>query len=188
MADRREVLAGLLLSLGGSAALAQASAQTLEASLAPGAALQFHTPSEHALIRLMADTIIPTTDTPGALDAGVPAYLDAMMANWASDATKASHRAALAAIDARLSASAGGPFAEAASAQRLAAMQALDADAFGHGYREPLSAQYRGLKQLIAQAYYATEIGATQDLQYALVPGEWRNDAPLSEIGRTWAE
>jgi hypothetical protein len=48
--------------------------------------------------------------------------------------------------------------------------------------------KYRWLKSFIALVYYSTEIGATQELQFELVPGRWESDAPLSEIGRTWAE
>ena len=36
------------------------------------------------LLMAVADTIIPQTDTPGAVDAGVPALFDGLLRNWAS--------------------------------------------------------------------------------------------------------
>jgi hypothetical protein len=35
--------------------------------------------------------------------------------------------------------------------------------------------------------YYHSEIGATQELRYELVPGAWRSCLPLSEVGRASA-
>ncbi|HAC07925.1 MAG TPA: hypothetical protein DCF71_18940, partial [Gemmatimonadetes bacterium] len=49
----------------------------------------------------VSDLLLPRTETPGALDAHVPALLDQLMAEWASSDTQASHRAALAALDTR---------------------------------------------------------------------------------------
>jgi len=169
--DRREALAGLLLALGAPAAMAGC-----DIGKALGGASTFCTREELALVSRLADAIIPTTDTPGALDVGVPAFLDAMMATWASEDTKTRQRAAFSAISARLAAlGADNPIA------------ALDAAAFsdwdGDGNED-----YRALKSLIVQAYYSSEIGATQELQFELVPGRWRGDAPLADIGRTWAE
>jgi len=46
---------------------------------------------------------------------------------------------------------------------------------------------YRDIKQTIATAYYMSELGATEELHYEPVPGEWRGDVPFSEIGKAWA-
>ena len=49
-------------------------------------------------------------------------------------------------------------------------------------------AGYRDLKKMIYRGYYHSEIGCTQELQYELIPGaDARIDAPLAEIGRSWA-
>ena len=40
------------------------------------------TPAQLALVGELAETILPRTDTPGALDAGVPAFIDRMLATW----------------------------------------------------------------------------------------------------------
>ena len=46
---------------------------------------------------------------------------------------------------------------------------------------------YRTLKRIIYRGFYLSEIGATLELQYEQVPGDYRGCVPLAEIGRTWA-
>jgi gluconate 2-dehydrogenase gamma chain len=189
MHDRRQVLLGLALTLGGASAVAGCdgdNADAILASLRPDGRLAFYHRNEYRLVGVVADAIIPRTATPGAIDVGVPSYLDRMMDVWASEATKDKHRASLRAIGEEL----GRGFTRLADPERRAAVGALDAAAFAEGGSEAgsVGVQYRELKSLIANVYYASEPGATQELQFELVPGRWLGDAPLSQIGRTWAE
>ena len=45
---------------------------------------------------------------------------------------------------------------------------------------------FRTLKELVVVGYYASEVGATQELRVSPM-GSWRPDIPYSEIGRSWA-
>lgn len=192
MNTRRQVLQGLIFSLGGTAALSafaagaaapKPKAQKSAATAKPG----FYTKAELATVTFLANRIIPRTDTPGALDAGVPAYMDHLYATWASEQTKAQHRADLAAIIGHLDRLTGVQGVEAGNRdkQRVKALEALDAAAFGPEANAHWP--YRNVKSLIATVYYLSEPGATQELQYEPVPGRWVPSAPIAEIGRTWA-
>lgn len=185
MYDRRQILLGLAFALGGASAVGGCEGDSGDAILQavrPNGQLAFYSRRDFQLLGVISDAIIPRTETPGALDVQTPAYMDAMMSAWASDETKRSHRDALKAIRAEL----GSKFMRLPDEERRAAVAALDARAFAE--QGELSGQYRALKSLIASVYYASEPGATQELQYELVPGRWDGDAPLSEIGRTWYE
>lgn len=46
---------------------------------------------------------------------------------------------------------------------------------------------FRMLKELTLTGYYTSKVGMTQELQWLPAPGRYDGDAPLSEIGRTWA-
>jgi hypothetical protein len=46
---------------------------------------------------------------------------------------------------------------------------------------------WRRFKQLVLMGYYHSEVGATQELRYELVPGAWRSCLPLTEVGRATA-
>jgi hypothetical protein len=193
MFDRREIVLGLVAALGGPAALARAKASPLGPLVLPQAdkALRFYTPGEFAMVGSVADAIIPRTDTPGALDAGVPLYLDGMMASWASDATRTNHRAALQTVATRLREIGGRDIERLPRPAQWAAVARMDDEAYAQpaatGSAPTPGTRYIALKSLIGQVYYATEIGATQELHYELVPGHWLADIPLSQAGRTWA-
>jgi gluconate 2-dehydrogenase gamma chain len=189
MRNRREVLLGLAFALGGASGLAACEGATddaILASLRPSGRLAFYRRDEFRLVGVLSDAIIPRTDTPGAIEVGVPGYLDTMMKTWASQDTRREHRASLRAIRDAL----GRGFLRLPDAERRASVAALDAASYAEGGSDEgsVGARYRALKSLIANIYYASEPGATQELQFELVPGRWLGDAPLSEIGRTWYE
>src|SRR5262245_49136491 len=83
--QRREVLR---LLAGSAASMALAPLAPSE-RLQLGAALHAETRAggaldlpQRALVSDLAETIMPRTDTPGALDAGVPEFIDRMLAWW----------------------------------------------------------------------------------------------------------
>lgn len=203
--DRRQAIFGLIAAVATPELLAGCVTSSDEDKLLQTGGDSFYTAQELAFVTLLADAIIPRTDTPGAIDAAVPATLDALMATWASAETRNGHRLAIAQVGARLRELAGKDLEQLTPEQRISAVAALDAEAYANGapplgssilskgpgfttVEQPLPVQYRALKSLIAQAFYASEPGATKELQYLNVPGRWVPDAPLSEIGRTWAE
>ena len=193
MVDRREALQRIVLGLGGAAALlAFEQAAFAAASANKVRTGKFYTAGELATVIFLSDAIIPRTDTPGALDVGVPVFLDRLHADWASVRIKALHRAQLRSISAFLMPPGMTPPGLAGrSAQTQAGMLAnlkrLDAEAFGDGDKSrPEIAAYVAVKALIADVYYVSEAGATQELRYDPVPGQWIAGASMAEIGRTW--
>jgi len=90
--NRRALLLGAVFLAGGAAALTRFTRQ----SSAGAAVGPVFSPDQFALLEQVADTMIPATDTPGALDAGVPAFLRDMLANWGSHE---SHAQILAVLD-----------------------------------------------------------------------------------------
>ena len=87
MLERRALLKRVAWMLGGavSAPAALAILQGCSAKeAAPGAAAwqpKFFKGAQADLMTAIADVIIPKTDTSGALDAGVPAFIDLIMAD-----------------------------------------------------------------------------------------------------------
>jgi gluconate 2-dehydrogenase gamma chain len=145
----------------------------------------FFDKDEMRFLSALADTIIPATETPGALDAKVSATLQQLISRWASDETRRNWRVTLTALAEELDRAAAGSFANAGSAVRAKALGALDAAV----YADPKHklAAYRDVKKTIGDAYYMSEAGATRELHYMAVPGAWKADEPLSKIGKNWA-
>src|SRR3989442_9328752 len=81
--NRREVL----LLLAGTGAIPDqllAIGRTVHKRVRAGTlrALDAH---QNETVATIAELIIPKTDTPGAREAGVPAFIDVMLADWADD-------------------------------------------------------------------------------------------------------
>jgi len=188
--DRRDMFKSLLaLSAVGAVSAcggAQESASTDEATETPveAAAGGFFNASEMAFIAAVSDTIIPTTDTPGAVSAGVPETIQALATDWGNDDFRTYWRNGLTNLGGALTDQAGGEFGSLDPEQKLAALSAYDASVFDGQTDDGF---YRALKATIVQAYYMSEPGATEELAYEPVPGEWIGCVPLSEFPKTWA-
>ena len=190
--SRRHLLQGLLVSVGAIATtactqkFAQVVAVSSEQNKEGQQTFSFYNPDEYQLVERLSDIIIPTTDTPGALQAGVPNLMDKLYFEWASADSQNSHRKALLNTLGELTHITQSPYLLASTEQQQEALKQLDKLAFS-SQRSKLS-DYRWIKQTIARCYYLTEPGATQELRYERVPGKWQACIPLEQVGRTWAK
>jgi hypothetical protein len=181
--DRRSLLTGILAMVGG-VALAPI-ARAMQAGMDPGfkPATPYMTADQRALTAAVSERIIPTTDTPGAIAAEVPAFMEMMLAEWYWQSERDLVMGGLAAIDAGARKTHGKPFANLTPEQQdailtLAQAQTLTdapADSFEH------------LRQLVIFGYYSSEIGCTVERVYLPVPGKYDGAYPYSEINRVFS-
>src|SRR5712664_1525811 len=97
--NRREVL----LLLAGTAALPDqllAVGRAVHKRVRAGT-LRALDPHQDETVATIAELIIPKTDTPGAREAGVPAFIDVMFAEWGDDDQRKVFTAGLANVDER---------------------------------------------------------------------------------------
>ncbi|MDX1647812.1 MAG: gluconate 2-dehydrogenase subunit 3 family protein, partial [Longimicrobiales bacterium] len=139
-------------------------------------------------LEVLVDTILPPTDTPGASEAGVPAFVDRLLADWAESEERARVLDGLDALDELSREASGLVFLEAGDDARIALLSELDAQAVRarEAQDDPLPF-FATLKEWTLTGYYTSEVGATRELQWLAMPGRWDADVPLSEVGRTWA-
>lgn len=121
--DRRALLQRILLLAGAAVVPVEALAAAVE----PSARLL--EPARYSLLTAVADTIVPKTETAGALDVEVPAQLDALLRNWAAPPRRAELIAALDAIDAGARKAKGKSFAALTADARHEFLSAHDAAA-----------------------------------------------------------
>lgn len=173
--NRREALLGAIILVGGPLLSVALPAGAYSGTVVPaGTAGRFFTASEMASLAAVAETMIPATTTPGAMDANVHGVIDGLMLDWALPSSQAQFRAALAHID-RTAGPAG--FPGLMVAERLTLLTRIDTDAFlGQG---PEHQAYRRLKQLIYLAYFTSK-GADPD--YVLVPGAYHGDLSQAQL------
>jgi len=177
--NRRAVLLGVLCLAGGVGAVVRMSTKVVAAGSGGGPVLGS---DRYALLEQVTETMIPATDTPGAIEAGVPEFIRSMLVDWSSKETRAAMLGVLDTIENTAWRQHDHGFLELSAERRLDVVRRVDEDAYARQ-----DTAWRNFKSLVLVGYYQSEIGATQELRYELVPGAWRSCLPLTEVGRASA-
>ena len=158
--SRRDLLklgaaATLTASLGVGESLAQAPAQ------APAAPV-FFTPQEFALVDELSEMIIPTDEhSPGARAAKVAAYLDSRLPEWEE---RDQWREGLKLVEQLSQQAHGKPFLQSSPDERTAVLTRM---AQNEGKpQKPEELFFAELKAKVVHAYYTSEIGIKQEMEY----------------------
>jgi len=158
--------------------------------------VDYLTPAQRRIIAAMAEIVIPRTDTPGAIDAGVPRFIELMAADWFNDQERAIFEAGLADMQRTVPARHGAPFDRLEPDRQLRIMEDMEdaaADSawydFGNVQRQfisdaPFICQ---IKELTIWGFFTSRVGATQVLRYNPMPMRFDGDIPLSPDDSTWA-
>jgi len=148
---------------------------TVEAAR-PGQPYQFKAldPHQAATVSVAGDCIIPSTDTPGATEAGVPEFIDVIVGEWYEPAERQQFLAGLADLDAR-SAPGGGRFVELSPAQQLGVLTQLESEALAARKADPKAPAsfWIRLKSLTLYGYYTSSVGTLQELDRPIIPGRF---------------
>lgn len=170
----------LLRALASAAALAAIPDKNLAAAwsrVASGIPLQNAlSPAHLALVRAIADTIIPRTDTPSATDVGVHKFVDVIVNEYLTDAERVAALGGLDAIDARARSESNAAFAQLSAEKRSAMI-----DSFEKGDRsaEPSQTYWR-LKQFVVHGYFTSERVMRDVLKVTVMPGKFEGAAPVT--------
>ena len=184
MQQRRAVLKRVAWMLGGAVS-APAALAILQGCSAkepvPGEAMQskFFKGKQADIVTAIADVLIPKTDTSGALDAGVPAFIDSIMADvYPKDAQD---RFSAGINEFETAAGEGGKgFLDQDVTQRAATVQkAIAAALEGEHKDKPFILVARELTLL---GFYTSEVGITENMEYVPVPTVYHGCVPLSEM------
>lgn len=171
-------LCGLTLSANALAALPKAAPKgAYQPILLKGEALK--------LTAVLAELIIPATDTPGALAVGAHRVIDTVLGLCSSAWDQARFTRGLALLDAAARKEHGKRFTALAPARQTALLRALEGG--GTSFSAADRDFFTQLKSLTLFAYYTSEVGATRELRYAPVPGGYKGDVAFSSVGRRWA-
>jgi len=130
-----------------------------------GAPRTFFTRAELALVDELSEMIVPTDEhSPGARAAKVAAYIDLRLAEAFDEADRTRWREGLRLVEQLSRQATGHPFLESSPAERLALLQRM-----AEHEKQPETPDARffvELKSRVVQAYYTSEIGIRQELEY----------------------
>lgn len=189
MADRRQILGGMFaLGLLVGTPLTIWS-QTREKPDARASA------SQRQLLERLSDLVIPSTDTLGALAVGVPAFVELALLHGlgetAPETTARVHmqpdKGGLPVLDLvarELDRRSHGTFTGLSPARQTTVLTVYDAEAYAQDQGDH---PWRKIKALILTGYYTSEVGASRELHYELVPGRFDPDLPLPANHRSWS-
>jgi hypothetical protein len=133
------------------------------------------TESQLALVGAVADTILPRSDTPGATDVGVPAFVNVIVSENYPDDDRTAFVAGLDAIEARAKTDGGAPFAELSPEVRGKIIAAIES---GERRSEPGRTYWR-LKGLVVHGYFTSEQVSKDVLKVQITPGKFDGAAPM---------
>ena len=144
-----------------------------------------------ALVSEVAEIIIPKTDTPGAKEAGVPAFIDTLVKDCYKKEDQDSFLSGLADFDKGAKDSYGDAFVDLDPEKQVEYVTKVHNDALAAWKASDAKDKVRPfiltVKELTVVGFFTSEPGATQVLQYVAVPGAYKGCLPLSEVGKTWA-
>jgi hypothetical protein len=174
--DRRQWLKTSATVLGATLLpLPAVAAQTPQAETAPAtpetkpteakSAARFFTPSQHALVDELSETIIPADNhSGGAKAAKVADYIDQVLRESPDDTQKALWREALRLVDVMSQHYHGKSFVDASAEERIAVLTVLsDNDRMTD---LPEVRFFIELKRLTVRGYYTSKIGIHDELEY----------------------
>lgn len=184
LVTRREALrrTALLLGVAVSPSILAGFLQA-QTAVAGGATKPVHlSVAQFETAGAVAERIIPKTDTPGARDVGVPAFIDLMYGAYMTAEEKRVFTAGLAEVEAASSAAAKKAFPQLDGAQQDAVLRRIAEASQG---REKTF--FHQIRELTLLGYFTSEPVGKNVLHYDPIPGRYDGCIPLAEVGnRSW--
>jgi hypothetical protein len=180
MLNRREMLQRTALLVGGSLLGADGllanhiNWDALDGESGKGLGLFSRT--QVRLLNEIAETIIPSTDTPGAKAAKVGPFMALMVSDCYEPEAQKRFLDGLSTLDGECQKRYGKGFLRCKPALRLDFLNELDAEQHAFQQKKAKDAPvhyFREMKDLAIWGYFSSEIGATQALRFVEYPGKY---------------
>jgi gluconate 2-dehydrogenase gamma chain len=184
--DRRD----LLKVLGVTATTVGLSPDQLSALITQGPrrliGSAFFTAEQREAVAALSEAIIPETDTPGAVEAGVVDFIEVIAAEWMRSDERERLMRGLSDVDEHTEALTGVRFSYAGEAMQTAILTELEAEgrALMKADDEVPTPFFQHFRSLVLSGYYTSEIGMEQELLWQEIPGRFDGCADLSEVTR----
>ncbi len=177
--DRREILRAL--AAVATSSLAGLTPERLWAigraahSSSVAGTRRLFSPHQGDIAITVADMIIPTTDTPGAREAGVGPFMDFMVEQTFDAEEQERFLAGLNEVNGLSLRLTGVAFLEATEDQRVAVLSSMEdeAEALQSAGEDSPEHFFHSIKRLTLFGYYTSEVGMTEELGWRMIPGSY---------------
>ncbi len=177
---RREAIkrAALFLGIAISPSLLTNALRAQARVAAAGTASRFLGAAHFEMVGIIAERILPKTDTPGAVDAGVPGFIDLIYGKYMGAADKTMFTAGLDGVAAAATKSHGKSLAQLTPDEQDALLRGIAVAS----QKSPKSF-FLQIKELTVTGYFTSELVGRTVLKYDPIPGRFDPCIPLSEVG-----
>lgn len=142
------------------------------------------------LLESIAETILPTSSTPGAKEAKVAEFISVMVNDCYTVTDQQLFLDGLKKLNEEYKRVNGKSFTTGNSVERTAFLSQLDVEQkvyMENKKREEPSHYFRMMKELTLLGFFTSEVGATKVLRYVAVPGKYNGDVIYKKGDRAWA-
>lgn len=142
------------------------------------------------LLEELVETILPTTDSPGAKEAGVAAFIPVMVRDCYSPKDQKVFLEGLTQLEERSNSLFKKSFVNLSSEEKTSFLKEQDQEASAYqAKKSPDDAPhyFHLFKQITLLGYFTSEVGMTQALRYVPVPGKYIGEYPYVEGEKAWA-
>lgn len=153
--------------------------------------------AQQATLAMLTETIVPRTDTPGAIDAGVPRFVELMVFEWLNEAERSIFLEGFENLIVSVQQNYQQPFEKLSQKDRSDVLSELEAVAGDTRWYDMGSAAMRDfisdapficqLKELTIWGFFTSEVGSTQVLRYEAMPMEFDGHRALEKDDSSWA-
>ena len=178
--SRREAIrrAALMLGVALTPSLLSTALQAQSGATTTVPGLRYLSESQRATVAIIAERILPKTDTPGALDAGVPEFINIIYGKYLNEDDRTMFSSGLDEVAAR---------ALKLDGRSIAQLSAEEQD---HLLRDIARASqalptsfFLQIKELTVVGYFTSELVGKTVLKYDPIPGRYDPCIPLSDVG-----
>jgi hypothetical protein len=195
--SRREALKRVAWLMGGtlSASAVLAIRRGYAATTPAGDKPSILTPAQMSIVTVVTEIMIPRTDTPGAIDVGVPGFIDLMLEEVYTQQDRERFVAGLTRFDAAAHLEQGKEFRALEPTQQVALVRKFhdaavtEEQQLARPQEPPQRPFILMTKELTLLGFFTSRVGATQVLQYIAIPGSYHGCLPVGQAGngKTWA-
>jgi hypothetical protein len=197
--ERRELLKTIALLTGTAVVGGEIFLTGCKNAATPKSAF---TPAMISLLDEVAETIIPTTDSPGAKAAKTGAFMQIMIEDCYTKKEQDAFIKGIEELEKKCKIENGVSFTKLTPEKRLVFLQKLEREA--KDYNEKLKKKkeedektkkesppphyYSMMKQLTLWGFFSSETGMTKTLRHVPVPGRFDGNVPYIKGEKAWAE
>ena len=146
------------------------------------------------IVKIIVGHIVPTTDTPGAVDAGVPQFVERMAQEWFTEKERDNFLLGLEHVEELSQQTYGKPYIAMNGQEQIELLEELedaasDSDWYKYGN---VMADFISdspfichIKELTLWGFFTSEVGSTQVLRQSIMT-EFKGDIPLRADESSW--